>query len=321
MAKKFQLDEQSRSISTFDPAAATEKLPVDISGGKKPINEYQEIPINLIIPYQNKKDSDFRPYSEEKLNLLAESIKKDGILEAVSLRALPDGRFETLAGEHRIKAATIAGLTHVPAHVLSKITDEQAEILFSATNLLRRENTIMDRIAGWWHYYEANGHKLSVETDEGDSLDLAIEVTKESSQYSKRHIYRYIKMHELIPELQERLDAERPKNISLMTGYWLSSLPAAQQQLVQNLNVPIPENKAKVLKEEYEKNYELSEDFIRMTFARKKPSAFSFQKLNTKIKKLVTEEIDPAYQDQSEKIFADALQEYLNNHPEFKKQN
>jgi ParB family chromosome partitioning protein len=55
-------------------------------------------------------------FDAEKIAELAESIKTHGLLQPIVVRRLPDG-FELIAGERRFRAATMAGLTHLPALV------------------------------------------------------------------------------------------------------------------------------------------------------------------------------------------------------------
>ena len=78
----------------------------------------QNVNIDLIIPNR------FQPrltFDEKTLNELAASIKEHGIIQPLVLRRLGD-KFEIIAGERRYKAATLAGLTEVPA-IISNIDD------------------------------------------------------------------------------------------------------------------------------------------------------------------------------------------------------
>lgn len=325
MAKKKPLfdEDEEMAMDTFDPMASAGKLPVDVSGGKKPINNYMEVPCHLIIEYRNKKDSDFRPYPEDKFQLLVDSIKESGVIEAVTIRALPDGTYEMLAGEHRWKASIAAGKETIPAHVIANISDQQAEEYFSVTNIIRRDASMLDRINGWWHYYESHGHTLGgKQGSDADMVNLALEInnTDKKDGYTKRHIYRYIKMHDLIQPLKERLDAPFPKNLTLMAGYWLSSLPEEIQKKVSDLNTPVSESKAAKIKKEFEAGT-LTDEVLQETLcrAKKDPSKpVDFRALNKQIKKAAQEQIAPQYLHKAGKIFAEALEEYLNKHPELK---
>ena len=78
------------------------------------------IPIENIIPNHNQP----RQYFEDKeMQNLSQSIKRNGILQPLTVRELEDGKYELIAGERRFRAAQMVGLSFVPAYVLSVGTD------------------------------------------------------------------------------------------------------------------------------------------------------------------------------------------------------
>lgn len=82
------------------------------------------INIDSIIPNR------FQPrlqFDETALNELAASIKEHGIIQPLVLRRVQD-KYEIIAGERRFKAATIAGLTSVPAIIADLDDNESAEV-------------------------------------------------------------------------------------------------------------------------------------------------------------------------------------------------
>src|SRR5574344_2968474 len=96
----------------------------------------QNISIELIIPNR------FQPrltFDEKALNELAESIKVHGIIQPLVLRRLGD-KYEIIAGERRYKAATIAGLTEVPA-IISNIDDNKSAEIALVENVQRKNLT------------------------------------------------------------------------------------------------------------------------------------------------------------------------------------
>jgi ParB family chromosome partitioning protein len=74
--------------------------------------EYRDIPIDLIRP---NPDQPRRRLDPETISSLAESISEAGVIQPLIARALPDGRYELIAGERRWRAAREAGLDTVPA--------------------------------------------------------------------------------------------------------------------------------------------------------------------------------------------------------------
>lgn len=93
-----------------------------------------EVSINLITPnpYQPRKE-----FSDEKLTELADSIKIHGIIQPLLVREI-DGKYQLIAGERRLRAAKLAGLTEVP--VVIKEMSEQAMMEIALVENLQREN-------------------------------------------------------------------------------------------------------------------------------------------------------------------------------------
>jgi ParB family chromosome partitioning protein len=83
-------------------------------------------------PLQPRKD-----FSQESLQELADSIKEQGIVQPLIVRAQGDG-FEIIAGERRWRAAQMAGLTEVP--VLVRQADDRAVLEMALIENLQREN-------------------------------------------------------------------------------------------------------------------------------------------------------------------------------------
>jgi ParB family transcriptional regulator, chromosome partitioning protein len=100
--------------------------------------ESQVLQVNLddIIPNR------FQPriaFDDQGLNELAASIKEHGIIQPLVLRKLGK-KYEIIAGERRYKAATMAGLTTVPA-VISNIDDNKSAEIALVENIQRRDLT------------------------------------------------------------------------------------------------------------------------------------------------------------------------------------
>ncbi len=84
------------------------------------------IPIQDIRPNPDQPRQAFGP---EALQELADSIRQHGILQPLLVRELPDDGYELIAGERRLRAAQIAGLTEVPVIIHNGSTDTADERL------------------------------------------------------------------------------------------------------------------------------------------------------------------------------------------------
>ncbi|MGR4072414.1 ParB/RepB/Spo0J family partition protein [Streptococcus parasuis] len=85
--------------------------------------------------YLKIKDIQANPYQprlhfdEEKLLELAQSIKENGVIQPIIVRRSPLIGFELLAGERRLRASQLAGLTEIPA-VIKHLSDD--DLLYQA---------------------------------------------------------------------------------------------------------------------------------------------------------------------------------------------
>ena len=94
-------------------------------------------------PFQPRKE-----FSEEKLNYLAESIRQYGVLQplVVTRKEIekPDGglvsEYELIAGERRLRASKIAGLSQVPAIIRTESEDEGMKLELAIIENLQRED-------------------------------------------------------------------------------------------------------------------------------------------------------------------------------------
>ena len=67
-------------------------------------------------------------FDEEALNELAKSIKEIGIVQPITVRKLNNNSFQLIAGERRLRASKIAGLTKIPAYVRLAEDDKMLEM-------------------------------------------------------------------------------------------------------------------------------------------------------------------------------------------------
>jgi len=95
----------------------------------------QEISVDRIVPNRYQPRQTFEP---GELAQLAESVKRNGVLQPVLVRRMADGLFELIAGERRFRAAKLAGLNQIPA-VVRNSNDEQS-MEFALIENLQRAN-------------------------------------------------------------------------------------------------------------------------------------------------------------------------------------
>ena len=94
-----------------------------------------ELKINDIdrSPYQPRRD-----FREEELKELAESLKNNGLVQPPTVRKLPNGKYELIAGERRMRAAQLAGWDKIRVTVVE--ADDQTAAIMTTTENLQRED-------------------------------------------------------------------------------------------------------------------------------------------------------------------------------------
>ena len=98
-------------------------------------NPIFHVPLKLVSPNPHQPRQTF---DEKSLKELAESIREKGIIQPITVRTRDKG-YELIAGERRLRAAKLAGLTEVPVHVL-EIEDDVEMMEMALIENIQREN-------------------------------------------------------------------------------------------------------------------------------------------------------------------------------------
>ena len=107
--------------------------------------EKQSLPIDKIVPNQNQPRKYFQPQALEEL---ASSIAKEGVLQPLLVRPLPDGNYQIVAGERRWRASRLANLRTLPV-IIKEMSDEQALAIALIENLQREDLNPMEEALGY----------------------------------------------------------------------------------------------------------------------------------------------------------------------------
>ena len=104
-----------------------------------------QLPISQVESYSSQPRKQFDP---EALADLADSIRRHGIIQPLTVRKLSSGYYQIIAGERRWRAARMAGLTQVPAVVI-EADDRKAMELAMIENLQREDLNPMEEAEGY----------------------------------------------------------------------------------------------------------------------------------------------------------------------------
>jgi ParB family chromosome partitioning protein len=108
-------------------------------------NAYLSVSIGDLVRNQ------FQPrnyFDDKKIEELAQSIKKNGLIQPIAVRKGKNGEYEIIAGERRWMAAQKAGLHEVPVIVL-KLNDSQSLELAIIENIQREELNSIEEAKGY----------------------------------------------------------------------------------------------------------------------------------------------------------------------------
>lgn len=150
----------------------------------------REIEVSKIVPNKRQPRQQF---SKEKLQELASSIKEKGIVQPLVVRPLPDGNYELIVGERRLRAAKALGLTKVPA-VIRKASDEDSLELALIENIQRADLNAIEESRAYQQLMKE--HDLTQE-------QVAVKVGKDRATISN-----FLRLLSLPKEIQDTIQMD-----------------------------------------------------------------------------------------------------------------
>ena len=131
-AKKNPL---GRNLSSMLSKSALQHAVDNAESGSSSRDALKELPLDLITPGPYQPRSIF---DKDRLEELAESIRHQGVIQPVVVRAMGDKEYQLIAGERRWRAAQMAGIESIPA-IIRDVPDEIA-IAMALVENIQREN-------------------------------------------------------------------------------------------------------------------------------------------------------------------------------------
>lgn len=196
---------------------------------QKPNEQVQQIPLSEIRPFKNHP---FKVADDELMQQTIDSIMQVGVLNPAIIRPAPEGGYEMVAGHRRLHAADLAGLKTIPA-IVRNLDDDEAVILMVDSNLQRETISPMERAQAYKMKLEALKHQGKRVDLEGKSTStqiaqkLSVEKVAVEAGTSRDQVRRYIRLTELLPEVQKKVDS---KEIAFSPAVELSYLTRDEQK-------------------------------------------------------------------------------------------
>ena len=217
------------TLGTVDDMFTTQEMRDDAK-----LARIHEIPLDEIDafpehPYKVKDD-------EDMMNLV-ESIRENGVLTPATVRKKEDGRYEMLSGHRRWRACQLLGMDTLRCEIVE--LDRDAATIFMCDSNLQRTTILPSE--------KAFAYKMRMEAlnRQGKRSDLTLcpmgtkldsgEVIASEQGDSRRQVFRYIRLTELIPQLLEMVDDNK---IALRPAVEISYLPKnLQKELLENIEM------------------------------------------------------------------------------------
>ena len=171
-------------------------------------NQIVEIKNELIIE-DNKQRFQIH---DDTIEQLAERIAKDGQLSPCIVVPLSDGKYELIDGRHRRRAVIKAGLPTTKCIIKTNLTDKEKQTIRLTSNLIRNNDYLPSELAF--------AYKELAELEDMKTIS-------EETNLSKKKIYRYIRLTNLIEPLLNRVDGG---SIPVIAAVELSYLTEQQQK-------------------------------------------------------------------------------------------
>jgi ParB family chromosome partitioning protein len=180
------------------------------------------------LPLESLKSGQYQPRKEmdrQSLEELADSIKRQGIMQPIVVRSMAGQQYEIIAGERRWRAAQIAGLDKIPA-LIREVPDEAAIAMALIENLQREDLHPIEEAQAL--------HRLQLEF-ELTQQEVAEAVGK--SRVAVTHLLRLLKLELPVRTLLENGDIDAGHAKALLGLENQNQIQAAEIVVARGLNV------------------------------------------------------------------------------------
>ena len=209
-------------VQAKTPAAPAEvkapvqaKTPAAPAEAPRPVKEEQIVYIKLS-ELHAFKNHPFQVRNDEEMKAMVSSVRDKGVTQPAIVRPREDGGYEIVSGHRRQKASELAGFVDMPC-IVRDLTDEQAITQMVEDNTNQRENILpSERAKALKMQLEAIKHQGAKEATSGqldpkDAGRRSNEIVAERNKMTVKQVQRYIKLNDLVPDLQKMMDAGQIK--------------------------------------------------------------------------------------------------------------
>lgn len=182
----------------------------------------------------------FEVRDDDSMREMVESIKTSGVLTPITVRPREEGGYEIISGHRRAHACTLAGVSRIPA-IIRNCTRDEAIIMMVDSNLQRESILPTEKAKAYKMKLDAlksQGKRTDLETvynqDFVTSRQVvgkfeAADIVGEALGETARTVQRYIRLTELNPEIQKKVDN---KEMGITPAVEISYLTPHEQELL-----------------------------------------------------------------------------------------
>ena len=176
------------------------------------------------------KDHPFEVWDDAEMQALVESVKTGGVNQPALVRPREGGGYEVVAGHRRQKASELAGYRNMPC-IVREMTDDEAILAMTDDNLRHREHILpMEKARALKQQVEAIKHQgVKLGENDKDAGKSSTEVVGARNGINYKQVQRYIRLNELVPELQKMVDE---KKLSFTPAVEISFIRPKHQQYI-----------------------------------------------------------------------------------------
>lgn len=201
-------------------------IPLAISEDHKPKSNEDLI---VRIPIHSVKPNPYQPrriFNDDSISELAESIKKYGVIQPITVRKIEENNYELIAGERRLRACSYAGMLKVPA-IIADLSDNDSAVVALIENIQRENLSFMEEAEAYRNLLCNHGFTQD---------ELAKKLGKTQSAVANK--VRLLKLPCVVREIiKDNLLTERHARALLRLDSEEKQLKALEKITDENLNV------------------------------------------------------------------------------------
>ena len=210
------------------PPPAPEQPPQPRDATRAEKEEIVYLNLSELFPF---KDHPFGVRDDAEMKGLVESVKDNGVHQPALVRPREGGGYEIIAGHRRQRASELAGFANMPC-IVRNMTDDEAILAMTDDNLRHREKILpMEKAQSLKMQVEAISHQgAKLEgVAAGDIGKRSTEIVGERNGMNYKQVQRYIRLTELVPELQGMVNE---KKLSFTPAVEISFIKPKNQRFI-----------------------------------------------------------------------------------------